>query len=94
MYTARTGWRCLRRVRLGGLALVTAVAAVAWGMGTAQASLSPGTLKLTVSTVVAGATGDTLGWNYQAPLYRKVTGTISLDVGSGLRGTEGSRTRP
>jgi hypothetical protein len=59
---------------------VTAVAAVASGTGTAQASLSPGTLKLTVSTVVAGATGDTLGWNYQAPLYRKVTGTIGLDV--------------
>jgi hypothetical protein len=80
VYTAGNGRRCLRRAGAGGLALVTAAAVLAWGAGIAQASVSYGALRLTVSKVVAGATGDTLGWTYHAPLYHKVTGTISLDV--------------
>src|SRR5580704_3594026 len=80
VYTARNGWRRFGRIRVGGLALVTAAAVVPWGAGTAQASVYPGALHLTVTKVVAGAAGDTLGWNYQAPLHHAVTGTISLDV--------------
>ncbi|HSZ28914.1 MAG TPA: DUF11 domain-containing protein [Pseudonocardiaceae bacterium] len=80
MYTARNGWRRFGRIRAGGLALVTSAAVVAWGAGTAQASVSHGALRLTITKVVAGAAGDTLGWTYQAPLYHQVTGTIRLDV--------------
>jgi hypothetical protein len=53
---------------------------VPWGAGTAQAAVYPGALRLTVTKVVAGAAGDTLGWTYQVPLPHPVTGTISLDV--------------
>src|SRR3984885_8833705 len=76
----RNNWHWLRRARAGGLALVTAASVVGWGAVAAQAAVSPGALRLTVTKVVAGAAGDTLGWNYQAPLHRAVTGTISLDV--------------
>jgi hypothetical protein len=77
---ARNKWRWLRRAQAGGLALVTAAAVVASGAVAAQAAVSDGTLRLTVTKVVAGAAGDTLGWNYQAPPHRAITGTISLDV--------------
>ena len=78
--TVCNGWRRFRRIGAGGLTLVTAAAVVGWGAGTAQAAVFPGALRLTVTKVVAGAAGDTLGWTYQAPLRQPVTGTISLDV--------------
>jgi hypothetical protein len=77
---ARNKWRWLRRAQAGGLALVTAAAVIASGAEVAQAAVSDGTLRLTVTQVVAGAAGDTLGWTYQAPLHRAISGTISLDV--------------
>jgi Domain of unknown function DUF11 len=76
----RNNWRWLRRARAGGLALVTAATVVGWGTVAAQAAVNPGALRLTVTKVVAGAAGDTLGWTYQAPLHQAVTGTISLDM--------------
>src|ERR1700727_2188819 len=80
VYTARNGWRRFGRIRAGGLGLVTAAGVAGWAAGTAQAAVFPGALRLTVTKVVAGAAGDTLGWTYQAPLRQPVTGTISLDM--------------
>jgi hypothetical protein len=42
MYTAGKGRDWFRRVRVGGLILVTAAAVVPWVAGTAQASVYPG----------------------------------------------------
>ncbi len=80
MYTTRDGRHRILRIRAGALVLATAAAVVPWAAGTAQAAVYPGALRLTVTKVVAGAAGDTLGWTYQAPLHHKATGTISLDV--------------
>jgi hypothetical protein len=90
VYTAHSGWRWFGRVRAAGLALVTAAAVIGWQAAPAQASMYPGALRLTVAHVVAGTAGDTLGWTYQAPLNRAVTGTISLDVPAGFTAPQAS----
>jgi Domain of unknown function DUF11 len=95
VYTACNGWRWFGRVRASGLALVTAAAMAGWGVAgsgaaAAQASVYPGALRLTVAKVVAGAAGDTLGWDYQVPLTYKVAGTISLDVPAGFTAPQAS----
>jgi hypothetical protein len=62
-------------------ATLAAAVIVPLGAVSAQAfTVSYGTLKLTMPKVVAGATGETLGWNLQVPAPHQETGTISLDV--------------
>lgn len=62
MHTAGNGWRWFGRARAGGLALVAAAAVVPWGAAAAQASDNPGTLRLTVTKVVAGPRAPITPW--------------------------------
>jgi Domain of unknown function DUF11 len=89
-YTARNGWRWFGRAWAGGIALVTAAVVAGWGAAAAQAAVSDGALRLTATKVVAGAASDALGWTYQAPLHRAITGTISLDVPAGFTAPQAS----
>jgi hypothetical protein len=80
-HTLRGSRRWLSGARIGAAAAALAAAVLPLGAASAQAGTTYyGTLRLTLNKVAAGATGDTLGWNYQAPLLKVVAGTISLDV--------------